>query len=155
MSLINDLVIKLYRKCHATGVYPKSLYVEPHEYSVLEADLLAQNQLYTAHFGRDPERAISQHIDGLRIVGVPIRPIPYADDPKFKQLQSMARLASAEISFGDQSLSWIPNPHAEFLTDAGGWRYIPAEACLGGESCLFQIGADGLPLQKPLAFGED
>jgi hypothetical protein len=66
------------------------------------------------------------------IWGLPIVLLPFADDPLFKQLQAMAALAGAEVTYpGDPPLSV-----AEYFTGGGGWRFVA-----GHPSRLFPIQA--------------
>jgi hypothetical protein len=73
----------------------------------------------------------------------------FLEDPLFEQLVAMARLAGAEIRYQSYQNEVLG---ARFTTACGGWAYSPAQQCLGGESHLYEIDADGLPLDRPCPF---
>jgi hypothetical protein len=99
---LNNFYMRLqdYKEKHG-GESPPAIYVLPEE----------RDQIKHALFTYDVTLAA-----GL-LFGVPVKVVPFVDDPVFKRLQVMARLVGASIEYPHEAV-------AEFLKDGAGWRFV-------------------------------
>jgi hypothetical protein len=142
MKAVAKALEGIYREmCSEGGQSPATHWVTPKLY----VELLEEMKTLDQYMLSPP----SNRLDDMKLAGIPIKIIPFCDDPLFKQLQSMAALAGAEIRYQTYQQEVLG---ARFTTNCGGWAYSPAQQCLGGESHLYETDEAGLPLKKPYCF---
>ena len=144
MSTLYDRLFTRLRRKDIIGLRSNYCVLTPEEIIQLRREFVAGGFIQL----RPGERTldIPPDINVKSVWGVPIVLNPFTDDPLFKQLQAMAALAGAEITYpvvvGDAPTM------AEFTFDGRGWRYVPADGTLTGRSVLYAI--DGpFPHGKP------
>lgn len=108
------------------------LIVNPQEYAhILEEALTAL-----------PPKDLSPEDVALKsLYGLSIIVVSFAEDPLYKELQSMAVLVGADITYPDVTYGqqqWKIDM-AEFFKDGSGWRYINGNGTRNGKSVLFPI----------------
>lgn len=85
MRLVDKIVAEISKSFPVPDCWP----VTPKEY----AEIAGDERIFYSLFSAKEPMAL------CRIMGVPVVVIPFADDPKFKQLQAMAALAGEGITY--------------------------------------------------------
>lgn len=113
----------------------RPLVVTPDEYACILADEITT--IGISRRDKTPDLTIKS------MYGFPIVMVPFADDPLYKELQAMATIIGAEISYPDITYGqqqWKVDI-AEFFKDGSGWRYVNGNGTRDGKSRLFPISA--------------